>query len=329
MIRFLDDGFSGTCSLVGMMQRNSKYQRRLEYSQFFRIGQKLGFLLVALQMLGCSEMPVHTDKGHSLAEKTSSSPLQKTDVPSPSGVLLAYEMLGDLQTVPAGGCRLKLENIRTRKEVFVSLKKDNAAVYKELEPGRYFGTRMSCSTTGIWNLENLFGLGFDVEAGKVSYLGKVVFEFAKGELGSFRQGTRKANHEALNGALESVPPADRGAIVSGYSRRPIFAAATGADGPEGFDVYAKGLEDPNINLSDLMSRLKRCATDDAKDDPVRFGHLQYVAIYRGGVFTEMKESASETSEAHALNRNFLICVDNSLRTFKPLAKNEVEVRVRF
>ncbi len=284
-----------------------------------------------LPMLGCAEMPVKTEDSRQVAadSKSAASMPAKAPFVSAAGVLLAYEMIGDLQTVPAGGCRLKLENLKARKEVFVSLKKDTTVIYKELEPGRYFGTRLSCSTTGIWNLENLFGLGFDVEAGKVSYLGKVVFDFAKGELSSFKQGTRQESQNALSAAIESLPSGDAGALVSAYSRRPIVASSIGSEGAEGFDVYAKGLNNPDTTLSDLMSRLKRCAVDDAKDDPIRLGHIQYVATYRAGVFADMKEAASETAPTHALRRSFLICVDNSLRTFKPPAKNDVEVRVRF
>src|SRR4051812_42390233 len=77
------------------------------------------------------------------------------------GVLIAYEFKGNRNMVPNNGCRLKLENVTNSKATFANLKVDQTSVYKELPPGRYFATRLSCQTTKIWNLDSLFNNGFE------------------------------------------------------------------------------------------------------------------------------------------------------------------------
>lgn len=238
-----------------------------------------------------------------------------------TGVLIAYEFRGDATAVPGGGCRLKLENVRTRRNVFVSLKVDQRVVFKELEPGRYFATRLSCGALRIWNMDNLFGPGFDVVEGKLSYVGKVNFEMTRKDLNGFRQAPRAESRAALAAVRDAVA----GEMVSAYTLRPIDSEMLLADGPESFDVFAKGTSAPDQTLADLMSRLKRCASNAAKDDPLRLGHLTYVAKYNAGNFTEM----AEKRDAHALSENFTTCVDNSLRTFKPPVASGLEVRVAY
>lgn len=256
--------------------------------------------------------------------KSESSPVA-SQVGGSAGLLLAVTMTGDLTTVPPGGCRLKLENVRTNKTVYVPLRKDSEVVFKELEPGRYFGTRLSCATTKIWNLENLFGLGFDIQPGKASYVGKVVFEFKNGDLAVFRHAPRLESQKVLNTAQAAVPAELRDSLISGFTQKPIGAAVMESEGPESFDVYAKGTDSPDVALADLLGRLRHCATLDAKEDPLRLGHFTYVAKYKGKAFSAMKESRG----AHVLSDHFVACVENSLRAFQPPTAGELEARVRF
>ncbi|MCM2281011.1 MAG: hypothetical protein NDI61_04105 [Bdellovibrionaceae bacterium] len=239
-----------------------------------------------------------------------------------SGLLLAYEFTGDVSRIPKGGCRLKMENIRTHKDAFVALKADQMAVFKGLEPGRYFATRLSCGTTRIWNLDNLFGPGVDIVDDKVSYVGKVIFDFAEtGELKSFRQAARLDSQKTFNDIRDIVSVE----IISGFSMRPITPVMAMTEGPESFDVFAKGTAEAEKTLASLMDQLKRCAARGAKEDPLRLGHFVYVAKYKAGAFTEMKEK----TETHALLETFTTCVDNALRTFQPPVPAELEVRVAY
>lgn len=238
-----------------------------------------------------------------------------------SGVLIAYEFKGDLATVPAAGCRLRLENVRTNKHTFVALKADQMAVFKELDTGRYFATRLSCGAMRIWNLDNLFGPGFDVTEGRVSYVGKVIFEMAKRNLSGFRQASRNESRETLREIQDIVSSP----IVSGFTLRPIDSEMLTGEGRESFDVFAKGTSEPDKTLSDLMSKLKRCGFNNSKEDPLRLGKLTYVAKYQGGTFAEMAEKKDNNS----FSENFTTCVDNSLRTFRPPLTGELEVRVAF
>ncbi len=238
-----------------------------------------------------------------------------------SAVLIAYEFQGDTSTLPTGGCRLKLENVRTRKDAFVALKADQMAVIKELEPGRYFGTRLSCGTTRIWNLDNLFGPGFDVVDGKVSYVGKVIFEMSRTDMTGFRQASRVESRNVLR----EIQDLATGEIVSGFTLKTITPRMWEGDGPEAFDVFAKGTSEPGKTLDGLMSKLKRCSFRAAKDDPLRLGHLNYIAKYKGGAFAEM----TEKTDSNSFSENFTTCVDNSLRTFQPPVANDLEVRVAF
>ena len=254
------------------------------------------------------------------------SPPQMTNVQNRAGdggVLIAYKFSGDRSMVPSGGCRLKLQNMTTSKTYFVSLKPTQMSAYKELPPGRYFGTRLSCKTTKIWNLDSLFADGFGVEAGKVSYVGKVMFEFDKGDLADFHHSSRAEGRNAFFTAQNTF--VDDPKFISGFTKKPLTQEMVGTDTLEGFDVYAKGTNDPQGTLDPLMRKLNTCSKDVVKQDPLRFGDFKYIATYKDKKITNLDKE----DDNHALSSDFMNCVENSMRAFHPNVAAGLEVQVRF
>jgi len=250
----------------------------------------------------------------------STKPVAETQVNT--GMLISYEIRGETTLIPKNGCRLRIENVKTRASAFVELRPSQNFATEALEPGRYAATRLSCATTRIWNLDGLFDPGVEVVPGRLSYAGRVVFDFSKTDLGGFRLAPRVESRQALAEFLA----ANRGVeVISGYTQKAIGLEVANADGPESFDVYARGTNTPETTLEPLMKKLKSCLQIASKEDSLRLGHLQYVATYQGRRFQDMKQQENLS----ALSDSFLTCIDNSLRTFQPAVANALEVRVSY
>lgn len=239
------------------------------------------------------------------------------------GVLIAYQISGNRQMVPTNGCRLKLQNVSTSKTVFVAIKADQQSVYKELPAGRYFGTRLSCKTTKIWNLDSLFANGFEVQDGKVSYVGRILFDFSKDDLTDFRHATRSESRTAFEEARNTFT--DEPNYISGFTQKPLANDLNAAETLEAFDVYAKGTNNAESVLKPLLAKLTTCSKTAAKQDPLRYGDLKYVATYKANKFVNLEKQ----DDQHALSDDIVNCVENSLRSYAPSVVGALEVQARF
>lgn len=244
---------------------------------------------------------------------------------SGSGVLLGYEFIGGKDIVGPGGCRLRVENLNTKKDQFLTLKADALGVFAPLDPGLYTTRRIGCGVSRVWNIDDLFAEGFRVEPGKVSYIGKVYFMFSQGEMNSVRKGTRLESAESLSATLGLLSKGGREALISGFTGRPLTREMIEGERREGFDVFAQGTARAQDLLEPLLARLKRCGTEAAQQDPLRFGQLEIVASYRQGKFVDFPSRR----ETDALSADFKSCIDASLREFQPSAGSDLQVRVRF
>jgi hypothetical protein len=244
---------------------------------------------------------------------------------SPTAILMNYEFAGDPTLVRTGGCSLKLSNVTENKQYTLNLKKDEKTVFAELPPGRYFGHRLTCTLTKLYDLESLFGLGFVIEPDHVSYVGKVIFEFTKDDLKLYKYAPRTDSHTSLKQTLDHISPVVQTNLISGFTGKPITPEMIRNESLENFRVVAKGTNEAERVLSDLVTRLNNCNTSAIKQDPLRIGHLEYIAVYKSGQFVRMQSQV----ESSALSDNFKLCIDNSLRSFAPPIKSDLEVKTVF
>jgi hypothetical protein len=253
-------------------------------------------------------------------------PVSKPQLPKAgpvSGVLLAHSFVKSGETVSREGCRLRVENLSTKKHYFLVIKPRGPAVFSPLEPGSYRMRRLGCGVTKVWDLSEI--ANFDVMPGQVSYIGKETFVFdPEGELAEVQKASRLESAEALVAALDQVPQAARESLVSGYTLKPITKAMREGELREGFDVFGQGTSNPNEILAPLVAKLKICSNDAAKIDPLRIGSLKIVALYKDGRFVGIKEKSGE----NALSDQFVKCIEQAHEAFAPAEKGELEVRTR-
>jgi hypothetical protein len=237
-----------------------------------------------------------------------------------SGVVLAYEFItenGD-HLSDEGTCRLRLVETNTRKSYFLQLDKMKTAAYAALPPGHYETVRLGCGITKTWDVGDIFKGGLQVQAGSVSYAGKVSFVFKRNQLQVVERASRKMHASGYSDAVVVVPQGLR--IVSAFNLVPLTEemASEGANA-SGFDVNARGLASgPQLNA--LLGQLRQC--EPKSKDPLQFGRLDYTAQYKAGRFTDF----TSKKDANAFNDQFRSCVQDTLTAFRP-PTGDVEIHV--
>jgi hypothetical protein len=227
-------------------------------------------------------------------------------------------------------CRWRVVNQETSRSFFLTVKADEPNVFAHLDPGTYKTGRLGCGITKVWDVDSVFPEGFRIEAGRVSYLGKLIFQFNGAELQVVRKASRNESATAMQPAIDATGAAQMD-LISGFTGQAIDRGVAGlgvnpglaSEPKDGFDVYAKGIEKPEMALVPLVSHLKTCAK--AEGDAGQSGKLEYVALYKAGRFSEMK-----SREATGFTDRMRSCIERGMMTFHPVSKIDlVEIRVRY
>lgn len=285
-----------------------------------------GFLLVGAMVFGtgCTTIRTAEVRGNESYQTKHFLPIPASRAQEGSGLVL---LTFDLKGLSADrSCRWRMINKETGKSYFITVKTDDTHALAQLEPGEYEAGRFGCGIARVWNLNETFPGGIRVEGGRLSYLGKLVFEFSGAELESIRHVSR---YESASGFVRAIE-------AEGLTNWPAISAFTGktidrsmiasGEARDGFDIFAKGVSNPSTILAPLISDLKGCVQKEGSTDPLRFGHLEYTAIYREGRFAEMKDRL----EANGFSDRLRSCVERGIMAFHIDEKSrEVEVRVRY
>ncbi len=294
-----------------------------------RIFSTLAFAIIATTLTACTTSPtVKTAPERGNEEFKSWMPVADRSSLGTGQVLLAYQLIDPAHEVPTDGCRLRVENTKTSKSVFLTLKPNEAGSVTALEPGNYVTRRLGCGLASVWTVEDLFAKGFNVEAGQVSYIGKLIFTFNQNkDLELIKKASRVDSSDSLVALLGGVVKGADDFIISGFTNKPVTRDMLSGERLEGFDVRALGLQEQRVGLlTPLLSQLKDCSQIAGKADPLRIGKLDYVGIFQGGRFQMIRDRV----DTNALSDDFRLCVESSLQRFSfKNSKGEVRIRVRY
>ena len=284
-------------------------------------------LILLGTLTGCQHHEPGTPRGSDPIETKTVMPVAKERSTSgDGGLLVVTEFRGrDAAGLKDTSCRWRMINKDSGKSFFVTLAPESPASFASLPSGTYLTGRLGCGINKVWDLDKIFKDGFTVEAGRVSYIGKLTFEFQGKQMKEVKKGTRTESAQALASAITSVPTGS-GDLVSGFTQRPITAAMyQGIATSEGFDIQAAGLKNAASVLEALARNLKTCANTETAADPLRIGRIEYVGLYRQGRFNEMKNRTDE----NAFSDRMRACVEQGMMKFQSADKGEFEIRVRY
>ena len=246
-----------------------------------------------------------------------------------SAVLVVAEFHGLAESDSEIRCRWRITNRDTGKSYFLNLEPGKPNVFITADPGTYKTGRLGCGISRVWEVTDVFKDGFKVDSGHVSYLGKLTLNFKEGDLDVIHEASRAESAKSFLSAIAAVNGSTKGAplaAISAFTEKPLDQSMiSGTEASEGFNVFAKGIDDPNRTLNPLIANLQTCSRSEAATDPLRFGRLEYIAAYKDGRFSEMKER----QEANAFSDHLRSCVERGIMAFHPPQKNDVEVRVRY
>ena len=291
-----------------------------------RLAQWTAILTAGMGLAACSTIQTAEVRGGEQMKTRDLLPIPASRAQEGTGAaLLAFELRGINESDLERSCRWRVINKETGKSHFIPVQLDENHGLAQLEPGDYEAGRFGCGVGRVWELGETFPHGFRVEAGKLSYLGKLIFEFDSMELDTIRHAPRTESALGFTDALEKEDVA-RWPAMSGFTGKTIDRAMVqNSETRDGFDVFARGIANPNQALAPLLSDLSDCAKAEGKNDPLRFGRLEYTALYKDGRFSEMKDRI----EANGFSDRLRSCVERGIMAFHPEKKSDVEVRVRY
>lgn len=276
-------------------------------------------------LTGCQNVQTAPQRGSEQIATKSVMPVPATRGKSgTAGILFAYDFENDENIVGSSGCRWRMVNKDTGESFFVDIKSGTSAAFGALSPGLYETGRLGCGISKVWDLTGIFKEGFRVEAGSVSYLGKLNFVFRNKALEEIRKASRAESASAFTQAITVLPPA-AGETVSAFTLQRITTdmAQAASDG-SGFDAFAVGVKDGSV-LDPLVGSLQACEKKVSGQDTLRLGRLEYVALYKDGRFIEMKSRTDNNTFSDALRD----CISARMADYKPSVKNSMEVRVKY
>lgn len=221
-------------------------------------------------------------------------------------------------------CRWRVIENETRQSTFINVRIQDNLAFARLPSGQYQTARLGCGVGRVWELDGIFKEGFQVEASQVSYLGKLIFEFKGREMDTVRKASRAENASAFESVLEAARRENMN-VISGFTGRQIDRQMIEAgELKENFDVHVTGKGASVQTVEPLMKVLRSCANSEGSRDPLRFGKLDYTAVYRQGRFSEMKERR----EQNAFSDQLRACVERGMMAFHP-GLQEIEIRVQY
>jgi hypothetical protein len=283
------------------------------------------FCTWAIGLSGCAGLKMSPQRGSEEIKPSAVLPVPGGRTGKGGAMLLVAEVKNVDGEARDFSCRWRVINQESSKSFFIDIKSAaTAPIYLALDPGVYKTGRLGCGISKVWEIDDVFQQGFRVEDGSVSYIGKLIFEFKGNDLQTVRKASRAESAKSFAAAVDASPIKDQ-AVISGFTGRKIEAAMVASGVQEGFDVYAKGTKDANKVLEPLLVQLKSCAKDNSPADPLRFGRLEYTAMYKDGRFNEM----TSRQDANGFSDQLRSCVERGMMAFHPGAKNEIEVRVRY
>lgn len=292
--------------------------------------EKLTLACGVMFLISCESVKTAPSRGGDEIQTSTVMPVPGSRAGTGDGAVLLVADIQGLADDAELNCRWRVINQDTGKNYFLSLRSESTNIYSHLDPGLYKTGRLGCGIGEVWDVDNVFNEGFKIEGGRISYVGKLTFQFkSSGDLQAIHKAPRSESAQAMQPAVDQLDPKEVAAmpVISGFTGQAVTSAEIAAPERDGFDVFAKNLENPKTALAPLMSTLKECAK--AEGDSAQIGRLEYVAVYQSGRFSEMK-----TRDAQGFSDRMRSCIERGLMAFHPKQKSAaaadpIEVRVRY
>jgi hypothetical protein len=226
------------------------------------------------------------------------------------------------------GCTLILRNTHDKREYSIQLSPHRDSVFFDVPAGQYEGKRLTCPPYSKWDLTLFLKGEFPILDGKINYLGQETFRFTPDNQDMvFIQGDQKVVLEGLVANFRALPSSWHNAIVNPFTGKPLTETMASHQGPTRMDIHTERFikkgEHPSASTAlPLQTALEACDQTEQKRFPYRLGTLKYTATYQGGKLVDLSKT-----ELNSFSDEFAVCLDRSLRAFKPLTPEKIVVTV--
>jgi len=281
-----------------------------------RLSKVAGLALVfGMVQVGCSSGPIEL-KDHDLASQQWVG----------TAVLLNYELNTTNENIRNDGCTLSFHNLESGQDYEIRLRSKEQMALFDVPAGTYVGKLLTCQKYQKWELETFLKGKIAVEADKINYAGKVFFNFAAdGSALKTVNGDQKQATQSLMLDLWSLPKEWKSALYNPFTHQSIESSMLIKKDAYRMDIHTswtlkRGEAIPSTE--NLEARLKECDQTEQKRFPYRVGTMMYTATYDRQVLASLNHQ-----DHHAFSDGFVSCVEQALRTYKPVSPEPLKVTV--
>jgi hypothetical protein len=239
-----------------------------------------------------------------------------------TAILFNYDLSTTDTAIRTDGCSLTLHELETDRDYVIQLAGQKHSVLFEIPAGVYKGKVLACPHYSKGDL----GTFVNLEPGKINYLGETVFEFDHdSNLAKMTQADQTETARSLAGDFKALPAAWRTAVYNPFTHRPITEAMVDVKSAHQLKVSTKHFlkkGETAASTSVLESNLKGCDAAEQKKYPYRVGTLSYAATYEKRVLQSLKKEGE-----NSFSNDFVSCVEQTVRDFRPDSDAKVDVKV--
>lgn len=230
-----------------------------------------------------------------------------------TGFLLSYRMEFARGVEKNQQCAIELSGSEPQVNYTLALDPLAKSVEVEVPEGTYQIKTLACGGPAHWKLDNFGAKEVRVIAGKVAFLGHFTFRISKKdsvyEL-SMQRGNREETRKNLIAMGHAHSASWRARLVSAYQ-----GTGWSQEYLESESNYLRGSTariegtKPQLNHLDFTD----CEIMEFQKNPVPLGVLSIKSSYEG----DHNISVQTVAERHTFSDDFISCVKETLRTFRP------------
>lgn len=229
-------------------------------------------------------------------------------------LLLNYSLKSDHPIGRDSPCKLRIHRDDRDETLEMVLRpQDHAAMVSVPEPGTFEFQSLYCGLSRSWKMpKNRDGNHFEVQPGKITYLGMLSFQLQKEATELSVAYNYTQDYKTFLETYPRLPEPSKARLVSGYTGKPITAAMVAVPKSEVFPsirlVASREAQDKMNDSPDMTL----CIQKEKHSNPLFFGKLSYEVKYADNQLKELKT----VKQDHAYSDAFLKCISQSLNSFR-------------
>ncbi|MBL7716975.1 MAG: hypothetical protein JNL01_16040 [Bdellovibrionales bacterium] len=225
-------------------------------------------------------------------------------------------------------CQIRIKNLdhSSAQPLEFALPVKSVPILVEAAEGNYRFENLYCDGLGTWNLDEILKEPMKLQAGKVSVLSMVKFEFSHAQSNfSIQKAQKRENFQAVQSAVKKMSQLKRKNLYNPYIDKEWSVEVLAGNPEQKFKVSVKKEGESSAKAELLIQRLDRCEDSEIAKNPLLLTYWNVKASYESSKLLTQKSDP----KLHTGSEIFENCIDSAIQDFAPATESKVEIEVQF